>query len=393
MNGASPERWRHRWAACNPSSDPCVRSRPARALLLALGVVGAGGAAGLLFGLGDRLVQSDPAILLGGLGSLAATAAIVGAAAGRLGADGPAAPDRLRPPTASLTGDYRGPQVLDESRPYTMALRFAPNLMLPHDHGRLRLFGHVGGWLNPAREVDPRPQFSDPLSGQDGTAPRTLRQRHLSLGLGFDLAVALPYPVLAPRRSARLGRAELRYRPQVQIRRDRFAPGSSQSTVMERTMLLPLTIGTRWILAPRQRLTLYFGPRFDYVAFSDPGSDRLRRGGAQLGPLYGEAWYDVDVPLTGHPRRDGRSRRLLATGQFTLGYIHSRFDGDGTNVGPVIGFLGPIHVGWSTRLRPVGSVVAAQVGAFARVGSGTRVGLEVGIVAPDPQLSGRRRTR
>ncbi|MCH9685100.1 MAG: hypothetical protein K0V04_26925 [Deltaproteobacteria bacterium] len=384
---------RRRWAACNPSSDPCIRSRPARTLLLALGAVGAGGAAALMFGLGDRLVQSDPATVLGSLGAMGAAGAIIGAVAGRLGADGSADPDRLRPPTASLAGTYRGPQVLDESRPYTMALRFAPNLMLPHDHGRLRLFGHVGGWLNPAREVDPRPQSTEVLPGQSSTAPRVLRQRHLSLGFGFDLAVALPYPVLAPRRSARLGRAELRYRPQVQIRRDRLAPGTPQSTIIERTMLLPLTIGARWILSPRQRFTVYFGPRFDYVAFSDRGSDRLRRGNAQLGPLYAEAWYDIDVPLTARPRRDGRRRRLSANGQLNLGYIHNRFDGQGINVGPVIGFLGPLHLGWSTRLRPTGSPVAAQLGAFTRLGNGAQLGLELGIVAPDPRLPGRRRPR
>ncbi|MEX1367455.1 MAG: hypothetical protein AB1Z98_30285, partial [Nannocystaceae bacterium] len=311
--------------------------------------------------------------------------------AGRLGADGPTLSDRLRPPTASLRYGYTGTAVLDEARPHSMSLRVAPNLFFPHDQGRLRLFGHVGGWLNPAREVDPRPQFTEVLPGQQGTAPRVLRQRQLSLGLGLDLAVALPYPLL--RRSARLGPAELRYRPEVQIRRDRFDPSTPNDRRLGRTMLLPLTVGARWVLSPRQRFTVYFGPRFDLVAFSDPssgsgsgsgsGSNRMRRGQAQVGPLYGEAWYDIDVPLTPRARRDGRSRRLDATGQLTVGYIHSRFDGQGFNFGPVIGFLGPIHVGWATRLRPAGAPVAAQLGAFARLGSGTSVGLELGLVAPD----------
>jgi hypothetical protein len=252
------------------------------------------------------------------------------------------------------------------------------------------LFGHVGGWLVPVREVDPRPQSTEVPAGQAGTAPRVLRQRRLSVGLGVDLAVALPYPVLAPRRSARLGAAELRWRPEVQIRRDAFAPGTSQATILERTMLLPLTVGVRWHLSARQRFTLYAGPRFDLVAFSDLGSDRLRRGGVQTGPLYGEAWYDVDVPLTPRPRRDGRPRKLDANGQLTLGYIHSKLDGNGFDLGPVIGFLGPLHVGWATRLRPLGAPLAAQLGAFARIGNGnTSVALELGLVAPDVHLRGR----
>ena len=379
--GKSAER-RSRWAACIEEVTPCIRPRPARALLLSLGAV----SAGLMFGLGDRLTQSDPAVLLAGLGGLAGAGALTGALAGRLSLDGATLPDRLRPSTASLAYDYRGPLVLDEARPHTMSLRFAPNLFLPSNHGRLRLFGHVGGWLNPKREVDPRPQFNEVPAGQQGTAPSVQRQRNLSLGIGFDMAVNLPYPVLS--RSARLGAAELRYRPEVQVRRDRYDPGTPDSHLVERTMLLPLTIGARWHLSPRQRFTAYFGPRFDFLAFSDPGSDALRRGGAQIGPLYAEAWYDIDVPLT-PARNDGRTRSLIATGQLSLGYIHSRFDGQGFNLGPIIGFMGPLHVGWQTRLRPVGSPVAAQLGAFARIGNGTTLGLELGIVAPDPTLRRR----
>lgn len=377
------------WAACASGTTPCTRPRPARALLLSLGVLGGVVASALMFGLGDRLTQSDPAVLLVGFGGLAGAGAIVGAVAGRLGADGPALSDRLRPPTAALASSASGPAILDETPPYSMSLRVAPNLFFPNDQGRLRLFGHVGGWLAPVREVDPRPQNGTSLPGQEGTAPGVLRQRHLSLGVGLDLAVSLPYPLL--RRSARLGAAELRYRPEVQVRRDRFAPSTPQARLLERTMFLPLTVGARWVLSPRQRFTVYFGPRFDFVAFSDPGSDELRRGGAQIGPLYGEAWYDVDVPLNPRPRVDGHPRRVEATGQLTLGYVHSRFDGHGLNFGPVIGFLGPIHVGWSTRLRPAGAPLAAQLGAFARIGSGTSVGLELGLVAPDLHTTRRPR--
>jgi len=398
-----PDAQRRRdWAGCARHVEPCTRSRAARTLLLSLGLAGGAVSAGLLFGLGDRLVQADPATLLVGASALAGVGALAGAVAGRLGADGPALRDRLRPPTVSLAQSYAGPRFLDEVPAHATLLRFAPNLYLPSPSpqgaARLRLFGHVGGWLVPVREVDPRPQFTEVPAGQDGTAPVVLQQRRVSIGLGVDLAVPLPYPrlprsaVRASHRSAGLGRAELRWRPEVQIRRDSFAPGTAQATLLERTILLPLTVGVRWHLSERQRLTLYAGPRFDFVAFSDRGADRLRRGGAQTGPLYGEAWYDIDVPLTGHPRRDGRPRKLEATGQLTLGYVHAKIDGQGFDFGPVIGFLGPLHAGWSTRLRPAGARLAAQLGAFARVGTSTTVGLELGLVAPDLHLT-RRATR
>lgn len=384
---------RRSWAACARHVEPCTRSRAARVLLLSLGLAGGAVSAGLLFGLGDRLVQADPATLLVGASALAGVGAVAGAIAGRLGADGPALPDRLRPPTVSLAQSYTGPRFLDEVPAHATLLRFAPNLYLPSPSSggaaRLRLFGHAGGWLVPVRDVDPRPQFTEVPAGQEGTAPVALRQRRVSIGLGVDLAVPLPYQVLAPRRSAELGRAELRWRPEVQIRRDSFAPGTAKATLLERAIVLPLTVGVRWHLSERQRFTLYAGPRFDFVAFSDRGSDHLRRGGAQIGPLYGEAWYDVDVPLTGRPRRDGRPRKLDATGQLTLGYVHAKIDGQGFDFGPVIGFLGPVHVGWSTRLRPAGARLAAQLGAFARIGNNTTAGLELGLVAPDLHLRAR----
>jgi hypothetical protein len=386
---------RQSWGRCAWHVQPCTRSRAARMLLLSLGLAGGAASAGLLFGLGDRLVQSDPATLLVGAGTLAGVGAVAGAIAGRLGAEGPALRDRVRPATVSLAQSYTGPRFLDEVPAHATLLRFAPNLYMPSDTpsaaARLRLFGHVGGWLVPVREVDPRPQFTEVPAGQVGTSPAVLRQRRLSIGLGLDLAVPLPYPVLAPHRSARMGPAELRWRPEVQIRRDWFAPGTPQATSLERTILLPLTVGVRWHLSARQRFTIHAGPRFDMVAFSDRGSDRLRRGGAQIGPLYGEAWYDVDVPFTNRPRRDGRPRKLDANGQLTLGYVHAKIDGQGFDFGPVIGFLGPIHVGWATRLRPTGAPVATQIGAFARIGNTTAVGLELGLVAPDLHLPRRSR--
>ncbi len=372
-----------RFSCCSGPDRPCVRSGVARLTLLAIGAVAGGTAAGVLFALGDRNGGGDPATFLVGGGALAGAGALIGSLAGRLGADAAGDPDRIRPSTVGLDYAFGRPAALDETEPHTMRLTFAPSYYFPGDGGRLRLFGHVGGTLWQERQVDPRPQNQTSIPGQSGTAPVVLRERRLSIGFGADLAVNLPYPVLAGRRSGFLGRSELRYKPEVQIRRETLDPGQPSERTIERTMFLPLTIGMRWHLSDRQRFTVYFGPRFDYIAFAEPGRDSLRRGGAQIGPLYGEAWYDLDLPMTLQPRRDGAKRRAVVNSQLSFGYVHSRFDGRGFNVGPVVGFLGPVHVRWATRIRPSTWPVALQGGAGVTVGNGVTASVNVGVVLPD----------
>jgi hypothetical protein len=388
---ASDARFRegsHYWR-CTDDVEPCHRPDPARSILLALGAVGGGVAASLLFALGDRLAPGDPATLLVGTGAVAGAGALIGFAAGRLGADSAAVPDRIRPATAGLDWTVARPANLDEAQPHTLSLRWAPTWRFTPGGARVRLIGHLGGWLNPSRQVDPRPQAAASADDREGTAPQTFRQRRLSTSVGLDFAVPLPYPVLRnPRRSAFLGPAELRWRPTFDIRREAIDLDGVDPRVVERTMLLPLTVGARWHLSPRQRFTFYAGPRFDMVAYADPGTDGLSRGRPQLSPLYGEAWYDIDVPLTSRHR--DKPRLVDATGMLTMGYVHSRFDGFGLDFGPVVGFLGPVHVGWLTRIRPRGSKVAAQLGATGRIGNGFAGTLEVGIVVPDLGPGGRR---
>lgn len=350
-------------------------------MLLSLGVLAGGGAAGLLFLLGDRLDGGDPAIFMVGAGVLAGVAALTGTVAGRLGADKPGDPDRVRPSTIGLEYAYPGASNLDESKGHGMALTFAPTYRFSGDDGRLRLIGHVGGLLNREIDVDPRPQFDEAIEGQDGTSPRVVTERELSVGLGLDLAVLLPYPL--SRRSAYLGPVELRYKPEVQIRREVFDPRGHPDRVLERTMLLPLTAGVRWHLSWRQRFTVYLGPRFDFLAYAEPGDDTLERGGAEVGPLYGEAWYDLDVPFTLRPRLDGGPRRAAVNGMFSVGYVHSRFDGYGFNFGRVVGFLGPVHLAWWTRVRPRGWPVALQGGVRTVIGNGYALVFHGGVVLPD----------
>ncbi len=367
-----------RFLCCTPGLEPCIRSGAARLTLLSLGIAAGAVASGLLFALGDRYAGGDPATLFVGAGALAGVGALFGSLVGRLGGAGPGDSDRVRPSTLGL--DYRvgTPANLGETQPHSMVMTFAPNWFFRGSGGRARLFGHFGGQLWTEREVDPRPQNDTPVA---------LRERQLTAGVGVDIAVKMPYPVLK-KRSRFLGPAELRWKPEVQIRRELVGPGSGSEHVIERTMFLPLTIGVRWLLSQRQRFTMYFGPRWDFVGFSEPGSRRVRRGGPFVGAMYGEAWYDVDFPMTLRGRRDGEPRRASVNSQLNLGYVHSRFDGNGFNFGPVIGFLGPLHVRWTTRVRPNGWKVALQPGAGVAIGSSFTATVSFGVVLPD--LGGRR---
>ena len=102
-----------------------------------------------------------------------------------------------------------------------------------------------------------------------------------------------------------------------------------------------------------------------------------------MGPIYGEAWYDIDFPFTRRPRADGQQRRASVNGQLNAGYVHSRFDGHGLNVGPIVGFLGPVVVRWLTRVRPRGWPVAMQGGLAATIGNGVTVAVRAGVVLPN----------
>lgn len=329
--------------------------------------------------LGDRLKAGDPAGLLIGGGAVAFLGAVFGSVAGLHGGDRPKLADRLRPATAALEYTSSDLPALDESNPATLSFRFAPNVFFPRDGGRLRVFGSVGGALGDREEVDPRPQNDTRVDGQEGTFPVVLRERRWGLTVGADLAVNLPYPVLAPQRSAHFGPAELRYKPMATVARHTYDPGSDRERIVERTMFLPLTVGMRWRLSPRQRFTFYLGPRFDFVSHTDPGQRSLHRGRAEMGSFYGEAWYDIDVRL----QREDVPHEVTVVGQLTLGYIHSRFAGRGFNLAQAVGFLGPGQVTWSMRFRRRGAPWAMQAAVGAWIGSGVTGFARLGVVLPD----------
>jgi len=366
MSNQVAEAWRH----CVPGVAVCTRPRPARWLLGALGLSFAGAGAAYLLLVGDSLRAGDPGALMGGAGVAAFGGALLGGMYGLLGGDRRGNRDRLRPSTFAFDYAAGGAPRLDERHPGEVAFRFAPNYFFPDGAGRLRLFGHVGGLVGRERDVDPRPQYSAPLAEQTGTHPVVLEQNKLSFGVGADIAVPLPYPIL--RRSAHLGAAELRWRPEAQIRRH-----TSDGQIVERTMLLPLTIGVRWYLSPRQRFTFYVGPRLDFTALGDE-NEKLARGAPNIGAVYSEAWYDIDVPILVKP-----GARAKINGLITVGYVHSRFDAPGINVAGAYGFLGSAYAGWHMRIRPRESPVATQLGFGTWVGSGVTAMFSAGVVLPD----------
>jgi hypothetical protein len=376
-------------ACCMPGEEPCVRPGPARVLLLSLGTIAGLSAAAILFGLGDRDAKADAGTLLVGTGAVAFGGALLGMIAGRTMKDGPTLGDRVRRETLGLELRGQANSVVDERRPPLMTLRFGPSLWLDGGRSRIRLIGDVGGWLGATKQTDPRPQNDLGASGSDATRPVTMQQRRFALGLAVEFSTAVPYP--AARRSAFLGRAELRWKPEVQYRREWVTLGNQGTRIVERSMLLPFTVGARWHLSQRQRFTFYVGPRFDVISYSDPRGKQLSRGRPVIGPIYAEAWYDIDVGFGEKPRRDGRPRRAHVTGLFSLGYVHARFDGRGVNFGPVIGFLGPVHVQWWTRVRPRGAKAAFQGGVGATIGNGVGISAFAGAVLPDLQTRRRKR--
>jgi hypothetical protein len=331
----------------------------------------AGGTAYLLF-VGDRVGAGDPGALFAGAGATATLGALVGAAAGLMGGDAPGHPDRIRPAMATVGGEFGGRAITGERAPGSMNVQLAPTWYFKDGGGRMRLLGSFGGQLGPAVDVAP--------SGDLGAFEPTLAHDATRIGVAVDLATALPYPVLRVDRSAHLGAAELRWKPEVQIRRERFSLAQGNTRTVERTMFLPLTAGVRWHLSPRQRFTVYAGPRFDFVAFSDELGGPLNRGAPQIGSFYGEAWFDLDIPF--RSRLVSRPARADVNGQLSFGYVHSRFDGRGVNLGGARGFLGPVHGAWRVRVRPLGRRWAIQTGVTTWVGNGVGFGAELGMVLP-----------
>jgi hypothetical protein len=374
-----PSRQTHRPAPffrCSPGAQPCIRSHPARLVLGVTGVLLAAAGSAYLMVLGDSLKAGDPGAALAGGGALMLGGALLGGLAGLIDGDRASHPDRVRAETIGLGYEFGQAPVLGEIHPGTMQARWAPGWYFPRDRGRLRFTGHVGGLLGREVQVDPRPQA--------GVFPALPAAKRTNFGFGLDVALALPYPVLGARRSDWLGPVEVRLRPEVHVFRELDGVGSDSPRLVSRTLLLPLTVGLRWHLAARQRLTVLLGPRLDLVAYSETGGPPLRRGPPQVGSVHAEFWYDLDIPFSTTPTtRAGRTRRAAVNSLVSLGYVHSRANGIALSLAATAGYFGSVQAAYRVRVRPQGARYALQFGAGAAIGRTLGAFLEMGVALPD----------
>jgi hypothetical protein len=361
---------------CVPGEEPCWHPKAGRGMLaLGSGAGLAGGIGGFLV-LGDSLGSGDP---FGGIAG-AGFVGLVGAALGALVAS--ATPrgetrvhDRPGRPTLTLSLDPGGERTFDERAPPSFGLSLDPTFVL-HDAVVLQPHFGLSTGLGPTVEVDPRPQLQSGIDGQDGGFPVVWRRHGLKVSAGAELTIKLPYPMPVKRPLA-TGRLEIRYRPRFELRRRTYQPGEPDERSVEHIALYPALFGLRWHVSPRQRFTVYMGPRLDLIGYSDVGGGGLGFGKAYAGAFHVEAWYHLDVPMT--PLGRGATS---VTGRFGFGYVHTMLDGNTFDLGPMVGFLGPLEASFDLRIRKRDAPVALQLGIGVRVGVGGGPFFEVGLVAP-----------
>jgi hypothetical protein len=367
---------------CVPGEQPCHHPGAARGALAALGGAGLGlGVTGFVL-LGDSLGSGDPYGGLAGASFVGLTGVGLGALVAALTARGETSiEDRPGRPTLRVGLTPGGTRTFDEADPWGLRLSIDPSI---HLHDALTLQPHLGLSLGLGTrvDVDPRPQLQRETSDQQGTFTPVLRRRTWKFSGGAELAVRLPYPMPVAR-PARTGPFEVRWRPTVEVRRRVWQPGTDKAQIVESVGLHPALVGFRWHLSPRQRFTVLAGPRIDWIGFSDPGETTIRRGPPVQAAFYGEAWYQIDVPMT--PLGQGKA---AVSGRLNLGYVHSMLDGQSLEFGPMVGFLGPMNVSFDLRVRRREAPVALQVTAGWWIGVGGGPYVELGLVAPDLRPAG-----
>lgn len=309
---------------------------------------------------GDSVSSGDPAGQAIGIGLLGFGGALTGAIVDHLSPGAGAVEDRPARPTLRLSMGLGGATALDEQRPATFGIALDPTFQLSDT---VQIQPHVGvqPGLFEAVDVDPRPQATVPIDGQDTTFPvgRRLRRSRFTVGAETTFRIRRARTNGPPRFS-------FRWRPTLEVR------GRQGAELRTRHLaLLPATVGFRWAVTPRQRFTAFIGPRLDWVGSGPEGDVRL--GGPLWGPLYGEATYQIDVPL-------GQVGRSRATSRLNLGYIHSNLDGQAFDLGAIIGFFGPVHASVDLRLRREDAPVAWQFTAGSTIARGGGPFLEVGAV-------------
>ncbi len=365
-------------ACCVEGEEDCIHPAAARALLAGVSVGHFGAGLGM-FAAGDGQDKGDPLGGLVGIGIIGAAGSLLGLVAGLLAPRGETTvEDRPSRPTLRISLIPGGSSTIGERSPYGLGVALDPTFVLGPE---VRLQPHLGLSIELGRRawVDPRPQLA---GSEDSNFPVALTSHRTKISFGAELALALPYPHKLPR-PLYSGPVELRWKPWFELRRRVLHPGTDARQLVDHTALIA-AFGMRWHVSPRQRFTVYVGPRFDRLTYSDPGSLAPRLGPGAFGSLYAEARWQLDVPFTPLARR-----ATSVTGRLNIAYVHSNLDGRGIDLGPIVGFFGPVEVSFDLRIRKVGAPVALQVTAGYRIAAGGGPTMELGLVTPS--IGGARR--
>jgi len=363
-------------ACCVPGEEVCTHPGLSRLLLGTFSGAGFASGAGMFLFVGDSLDSGDPQGALIGTSLIGIGGSILGLFADLLTPGNPGrVDDRPARPTVRLSLTPGGTATLDEAVPYGLGLRLDPTIRLG-SVGSIQPHVGVSIPLGETAQVAPI-GGNTALPDQEAGFPVVLRSWRMRVSVGAELAIKLPYP-LAVKRPLYAGAIEVRWKPQLEVRRRVLHPGAANAQVIEHAALYPVNLGLRWHVAPRQRFTFYVGPRVDWLAFSDPGSTTMRRGGATLGAFYGEAWWQLDIPFSPLGRR-----KTAVNGRLNVGYIHSNLDGQRFDLGAIVGYFGPVELSFDLRIRKVGTPVAVQLTGGYRLTTGGGPFLEVGLVTPD----------
>lgn len=362
---------------CVRDTEPCVHPGLGRALLA--GTTAAFALGGFMgFEAGDSLGPMHPWAQMMGVGGIGLLGAGIGTLLGLLSPRGELrVVDRPSRPLFRLTITPGGSSVLGESSPYGIGLRFDPSITFTNVFS---IQPHVGVSFNLGRviDVDPRPQLAGIGADPTTTFIAATSRDSVKVSAGVEMSWKLQYPGPGLRKPAYAGQIEFKYRPGVEVRVRTLRPDSPEEQSIEITSLNPMLFGVRWHVSPRQRFTFMVGPRWNWIAFTDPGSPDFRRGHPQNGGLYAEGWYQVDVPFTPEGRK-----KTSVSGRLNLGYVHDKLSGMAFDTGAVIGFFGPINVSWDFRFRRQGAPVAVQVSAGVWLSAGGGPYIELGFVAPE----------
>lgn len=332
-----------------PAPDPQAEAAARRKVLRRVGAAGMGVGAIWYLALGDTLGSGDQASLLAGAGMIAAGGAIVGGGVSLLEDPGIPMDDPAVSPAAALRMTLGGTSTLGEQQPYGLGLHAAPRVPLG-ERGTLVLGASLRTDLGSSVDVDPRVHGDfEPVLGTRSMGWSAEPEWRMDASEAWQVRVR---PIV---------RQEL-------LAIEYLADGSSRS--LRRGSLIG-AVGFQWTLSPRQAFAFYAGPRWDRLAWTD-GADVDADN--RLGPLYGEARYDLHID---HEPLDRANLEL--SGRVRLAYVHDNFDGAGLNMGAIVGFFGPVIVRYDLMARPANASWALNTGIVGTLADGGGVGLQLGV--------------